>query len=166
MTEITKNTKEEFVGINQLKEKHKWQLEKFENWAEEGEWINFHTSHYDWWMFPIKASSKYGYAYSVYQDEIDQLKSDKDFIKKYLRGVELLLLSWGWELYHEKFVDRFDVDQNWFNWPIRLHKCANSLEQFGFNNELSSVKKYAKYLINQGVSFEYNNKDLSEFFKN
>ena len=33
MTEITKNTNKEFVGIDELKEKHNWQLEKFENWA-------------------------------------------------------------------------------------------------------------------------------------
>ena len=166
MEEQQSNNHKEFVGINQLKEKHHLQIENFEIWAKNRNWSEFHNSHYDWWTFPIKAPSSYGFAYSVFEHEINQLKADAEFVIKYLKGVELLMLSWGWEIYHEKLVNEPDKDQTWHGWPIRLHKCANSLEQFGFEKELKSVVKYARYLIEKGISFSYNGKDLADYFKN
>jgi cob(I)alamin adenosyltransferase len=57
-----------------------------------------------------------------------------------------------------------DSGQTWHNWPIRLYKCAKSLQEFGCITEFNSVRKYARLLIKQGVSFEYNGRDLSTLF--
>jgi hypothetical protein len=87
------------------------------------------------------------------------------FIHNYLRGVELLLFSWGWDLRNEIPIPDPAIHQHWYNWPIRLHKCAMSLMEFGFETEFNSVKKYARLLINQGVSFDYNGRDLLTLFE-
>lgn len=162
--EPLKNEHTEFVGLEALKAKQAAQLSLFEEWALNNDWLQFHFSHYDWWMYPISQPSQFGFAYVVYENEIQQLKHDPDFIRNYLRGVELLLLSWGWDLWNEIPVPEPATHQHWYNWPIRLHKCATSLKEFGFETEFNSVRKYARLLINQGVSFDYNGTDLSLLF--
>ena len=162
--ELPKNEHPEFVGLEALKAKQAAQLAVFEEWALNNDWQHFHASHYDWWMFPYSQPSQFGFAYVVYASETEALKQDSLFIRSYLRGVELLFLSWGWDLQNEVEVPEPAHDQKWHNWPIRLHKCAMSLQEFGFVREFDSVRKYARMLIRQGVSFEYNGRDLSALF--
>jgi len=163
--EQVKNKHAEFVGIQALKEKQASQLNLFEAWAQAHDWQQFHASHYDWWMFPFSKPSQFGFAYVVYESEILSLKQDPAFISKYLRGVELLLLSWGWDLKQAVPIPQPDLSQTWHNWPIRLYKCALSLQEFGYTAEFHSVRTYARRLIQQGVSFEYNGNDLSTLFR-
>lgn len=160
-----RNDHSDFVGLEALKTKQLSQLALFEEWAKNKNWEQFHSSHYDWWMFPYGMPSQFGLAYVVYESEIVALKSDTTFIQNYLRGVELLLLSWGWHLKTEEFVANKDSHQEWNNWPIRLYKCAKSLQEFGCDKEFNSVRKYANYLIKEGKSFAYNGRDLSEIFR-
>ena len=161
---LTKNEHTDFVGLKALKEKQASQLALFEVWAKSHDWMQFHSSHYDWWMFPFSKPSQFGFAYVVCESEIRELKQDPDFVRNYLRGVELLLLSWGWDLQKECGITEPDHDQSWHNWPIRLYKCAVSLQEFGYTAEFNSVRSYARLLLKQGVSFEYNGKDLSTIF--
>jgi len=162
---LTKNEHTDFVGLNALKVKQASQLALFEEWARTHEWMQFHTSHYDWWMFPFSKRSQFGFAYVIYETEIRELKKDPAFVSNYLRGVELLLLSWGWDLHKEAAIPEPDYDQSWQNWPIRLYKCAVSLQEFGYVAEFNSVRNYARFLLKQGVSFQYNGKDLSTIFE-
>jgi hypothetical protein len=115
-------------------------------------------------MFPYDKSSAYGKAYTVYEAEVLELKKDDDFINNYLRGVELLLLSWGWDLERRCFVENPGTSQCWADWPIRIYKCGCSLLLFGFDGVFQSVKMYAEYLINEGKYFWYDGKDRSELF--
>ena len=161
---LVKNEHSEFVGLNALKAKQAFQLSLFEEWVEKKDWRQFHVSHYDWWMFPYSKPGRLGYAYVVYESEIHDLKLDPDFIQNYLRGVELLLLSWGWNLQKENLITHPDIHQEWQHWPIRLYKCAFSLMEFGFSTEFNSVRKFAILLLKQGNSFEYNGRDLSQLF--
>jgi len=161
---LTKNEHTDFVGLKALKEKQASQLALFEVWAKSHDWMQFHSSHYDWWMFPFSKPSQFGFAYVVCESEIRELKQDPDFVSNYLRGVELLLLSWGWDLQKECVITEPDHNQSWHNWPIRLYKCAVSLQEFGYTAEFNSVRSYARLLLKQGVSFEYNGKDLSTIF--
>ena len=154
-----------FVGLNELINRHGLQLEQFEDWAKNREWSSFHAAHYDWWMFPIDQPSRLGFAYTVYESEIQSLKSNKVFVEHYLRGVELLMLSWGWDLYRRKEIEDPDPDQCWRQWPSRLYKCAQSLKLFGFDEELRSVINYGKLLIDRGEDFSFRGKDLSAFFQ-
>jgi len=162
--ELYKNEHPEFVGLPALKAKQKGHLALFEEWARTSHWQNFHSTHYDWWMFPYSQPSQFGFAYVVYDSEIHDLKQDPEFVTNYLRGVELLLLSWGWNLHKEALVSDPDPDQKWHNWPIRLYKCAMSLKEFGYVTEFNSVRNYARLLIKKGVSFGYNGRDLSILF--
>jgi len=161
---LTKNEHTDFVGLKVLKVKQASQLALFEVWAKSHDWMQFHSSHYDWWMFPFSKPSQFGFAYVVCESEIRELKQDPDFVSNYLRGVELLLLSWGWDLQKECVITEPDHNQSWHNWPIRLYKCAVSLQEFGYTAEFNSVRSYARLLLKQGVSFEYNGKDLSTIF--
>ncbi|MDR1169322.1 MAG: hypothetical protein LBK97_00625 [Prevotellaceae bacterium] len=162
---LKSNTDTKFVGIEKLKEKHKSQLDLFESWAASGNWADFHNSHYDWWMFPYDKSSAYGKSFTIYEAEVCELKNDAQFIQNYLRGVELLLLSWGWDLKRQCFVENPAEYQTWANWPIRLYKCGCSLQLFGFDDYFQSVRKYAQILISEGHNFLYDGKDRSLLFK-
>ena len=46
-------------------------------------------------MFPIDRSSNQGLKYTVFKDDIQQLKSDIDWLKEYRLGAILLMQSWG-----------------------------------------------------------------------
>lgn len=163
--EKTRNESAEFVGLDFLKARHAQQLEDFEQWASERDWMAFHNSHYDWWTFPYGCNtSSYGAAYAIYEYEAELLKQDEQFIKRFLRGVELLMLSWGWDLYGRCYISNPDPDQCWQNWPIRLYKCAKSLRLLGFEDEFKSVREFAIPLIEAGLNFRYFRRDCSEIF--
>jgi len=49
-------------------------------------------------MFPIDEPSRYGHAWVVYDGDVAELMRDEAYIRNYLRGVELLALSWGWNM--------------------------------------------------------------------
>lgn len=76
-------------------------------------------------------SGAYGAAYAIYEHEAQLLRQDEEFIGRFLRGVELLMLSWGWDLRGRFNVADPDPDQRWQDWPIRLYKCAKSLKLLG-----------------------------------
>lgn len=155
----------EFVGIEQIKEKQAWQLDQFQHWAENHQWGEFHRAHYDWWMFPIDQPSSYGYAWTVFEGDIAEFKEDQQFIEKYLLGVRLLALSWGWDITNRIQIANPAPDQKWQNWPIRLYKCARSLRVFGFEDYFDSMKIFAKRLMQNGVSMVYNGRDLGALFR-
>lgn len=162
---MKRNEHSDFVGIFPLMARQKRQLDDFEKWAAAGDWREIHLAHYDWWMFPIDAPSSYGYAWTVYEGDITALKQHADYIQNYLRGVELLALSWGWDLAKQDFIANPAADQRWFDWPIRLYKCAKSLQLFGFETEFESMRQYALHLIGENTPMEYNGRDLGEFFE-
>ena len=45
---MRRNESKDFVGIDRLKARHTAQVDKFEEWAQSGQWTMFHHSHYDW----------------------------------------------------------------------------------------------------------------------
>ncbi len=50
---------------------------KFKQWTQKGSWDVFHSSHYDWWAFPIdQTSGSKGNAYKV--EERDQIILEQD----------------------------------------------------------------------------------------
>ena len=51
---------------HQIKQKCKEQNIKFKIWFNKKSWDVFHSSHYDWWAFPIdQPSGSYGTAYKL-----------------------------------------------------------------------------------------------------
>ena len=161
---LRRNTSLDFVGIARLKAEQKRQLADFERWAAQKSWARIHHSHYDWWMFPIPAPSSDGLKWTVYAGDIAELKADEAYQRDYLRGVELLMASWGWDLGAQDFLPDPHPDQRWQDWPVRLYKAAVSLQAFGFDAHFASVKKYALLLIERGVGMEWNRRNLAVFF--
>ena len=158
------NTKPEFVGIKQIKAKQKSQLDQFEAWVSQNEWMQIHSSHYDWWMFPINKPSGHGFKWTVYEGEIFELKQDEVYLRNYIRGVELLTKSWGWDLFSAAIILNTHPDQRWQHWPVRLYKAALSVQLFGFDDYFNSLNKYALQLMRQGEAMTYGRYDLSWLF--
>ena len=161
---MQQNTSSEFVGIEKLKARHQEQLADFEKWASQNRWNRFHEAHYDWWVFPVNRGSSYGLAWTVYAYEVEELKKDVDYIRDYLRGVELVAASWGWDLKAQAYLSAPLPGQKWHDWPIRLYKAGQSTQLFGFEDEFSSLKAYALNLIKQGHSMNFRGEDKGWLF--
>lgn len=162
MTDPVRNTHPEFVGVEALKARQREQLAAFRAAASARAWKRIHDDHYDWWMFPIDKPSRLGFAWTVYRDEIDALRSDPAWMADYLEGVRLEALAWGWDLDRAMPVEPPDPHQGWHDWPIRLEKLTRSLEIFGCDRELASMVAFARQLADREVSFRYGSRDLKD----
>lgn len=160
-TPLQRNTDRSFVGIAELKRKQADTLALFERRAAQGDWQAIHRDHFDWWMFPIDETSQHGAAYVVYPGDIAELKQDPVYVRNYLRGVELLMLAWGWELAARRYVPQPQRGQAWSSWPIRLYKAARSLQLFGFADAFDSLKAFALDQLQRGASVRWGGHDLS-----
>jgi hypothetical protein len=158
------NTDRSFVGLSRLKERHAQQINEFEKWAAAGNWKKFHNSHYDWWTFPISRPSAYGLAWTVYEGDVAELNQDPEFVRRFLRGEELVAASWGWDLQKADHLPNPAKVQRWHRWPVRLYKAAQSAQLFGHEDVFASLKKYALALMDAGEKFEYRGHDLSWLF--
>jgi hypothetical protein len=161
---MKRNQDRAFVGIAELKRKHAEQLAQFREWESTNNWQALHKAHYDWWMFPVDEPSSYGFAWTVYEGDIAELKQDDVYMKGYEIGVEILARSWGWNIHTAKYLADLHYDQCWQNWPIRLYKCAKSLLLFGYQPQFNSMRIYARDLMRQGHSFAYS-RDITSLFK-
>lgn len=161
---LGRNTSPQFVGIARLKAEQKRQLADFERWAAQKNWARIHHSHYDWWMFPLSAPSSDGLMWTVYAGDIAELKADEAYVRDYLRGVTLLMASWGWDLEAQDFLPDLGPDQHWQDWPVRLYKASASVQAFGFDVPFASLMKYALLLIGRGIGMRWNGRDLAVFF--
>lgn len=123
-------------------------LTKFRQWAAAGDWHLFGPkhNHYDWWMFPIHTrASKPQYA--VGTGEVADLRADAEFMARYREGVELMLLSWGWDLPAGSWCNPRHPCQGWRNWSVRLAKVAQSLVVFGETELFNQVREFLIALI-------------------
>ncbi len=150
----------EFVGVEELKLYQSNQVKIFRAWAKAQDWQSFHVNHYDWWTFPIKKPSSYGFRYTLNDEAVSVLRNDPEFISNLVEAARLLLLSWGWDLESRRLIDDPEPNQAWADWPIRLYKCHDSLIIFGQRMYAESVFEFARSLRLKGKSFEYSNRDL------
>lgn len=161
---MKRNTDPAFVGIQKLKDRQREQLELFRSAARSNDWMGIHTDHYDWWMFPTDEPSSYGFAWTVFEGDVAELKQDPAYVASYLEGVELLAASWGWDLDKASHLVSLQPGQAWQHWPIRLYKAAKSLKLFGFERQFQSLKKLGQEVMNKGEKMYYH-RDLSWIFK-
>lgn len=159
------NTHPSFIGIDGLKAEHAEQIDKFQAWADTHQWQKFHHSHYDWWAFPIDKPSNHGEKYTVYEGNIAALNNDAAFVTRHKLGLELVALSWGWDIHTMTELPHPEPYQSWQDWPVRLYKMAYSAKLFGRAESFASLKTYALILMKRGVVFSYGRHDLSWVFK-
>lgn len=132
--------------IELIKEKHTEQFKKFEEWVNRGDWKMFSPeySHYDWWMFPITRPSQHGTTYSLSKEEIETLKKDSGFMQQYRKGVEWVVLSWGWDLHAKCRVKNATPKQAWTGYGVRLGKMADSLYLFCEKDLYTKLQEFFK----------------------
>jgi hypothetical protein len=153
--------------IQKLKNKHQEQIQIFEQFARQNEWYKFRpdVSHYDWWAFPIIIThpnpSSTSRAWAVTAEDIATLQHDPEFMARYRRGVQLVVLSWGWDLEHDHTIppDIRKPDQQWTGYVIRLGKMADSLRMFGEKELFRRLKTFYEqvvvpYSLSHGASID------------
>ena len=119
--------------------KAKWEMIKeecihqslqFINWDKNQKYSNFHSSHYDWWAFPVDKPSSYGEKYQITSEERSKLLLDQAFLNALRTNAILVCRSWGYDLENGKSLTTLTKEQRWQRWPIRLYKMSCSLELF------------------------------------
>ncbi|PTX99801.1 hypothetical protein DB346_18485 [Verrucomicrobia bacterium LW23] len=167
MGELKYNTNPDFAGLDVMKAKQAETCAAFQRWAAAGQWKEFHSHHYDWWMFPIPRPSQHGTRYTVYSGDIARLKQDAGYMASYRLGHELLARAWGWCLVSAEFIppDITGPGQRWSDWPIRLSKAAHSAREFGEKEILRSHCIHAAHLIGRGEYFWFNDFDVAKWFR-
>jgi len=166
-----RNTHDEFVGLPQLKEEHKQQLAKFETWAAKKQFQEFGPqSHFDWFQFPITSKSSFGFKYSVFPGDVEELKEDQEFMCNYRRGIELILWAWGWDVKNKRLVENPGKWQKYPNYDIRLRKIGQSLLLFGESEYLDSANAFVKHLhtvteLNTRTEVRYGEESVWPFAK-
>lgn len=130
---------------NEIKQLQTWQLERFEKWANEGNWQKIHDAHYDWWMFPIpRGSVGHGDRFKLSNGDVYDLKNDPEFIQNLRRGATLVLQAWGWDLQKGMEIKpaKLEKGQQWSHWPVRLGKIGDSLKLFRQEDLLNNCKSF------------------------
>jgi hypothetical protein len=129
-----------FIGKEELVSKTIQQSETFKNWAVQGQWNCFGPKeHFDWWAFPIDVNSHgYGDEFNI-APALEELRSDKQFLRAVLTNADLLMRAWGWDIVvQKKFADRYP------NYGVRLWKCGHSLHTLGMPQAFESVLHFAE----------------------
>ena len=117
---MERNLYPDFAGLQAIKAEHAAQISKFQEWARRG-YGDFHHNHYDWWAFPIDEPSSKGYRYVVKKGDIEELKKDREFMARYIQGLELLCASWGWDLNNARRLSNVNQHQRWqVSWQRNL----------------------------------------------
>lgn len=136
--------KEKLISKTELIQKqHAKFLAQFEKWAKANSFQSLNDAHFDWWIFPVNYSSgSYQDLYQLNRQEIEELKNNEKFMKDYRRGVELVLLGWGWDINTEKLVEKPVKGQEWRGYGVRLGKMSDSLHLFGENALHEKVRNF------------------------
>eukprot|EP00771_Trimastix_marina_P000881 gnl/Trimastix_PCT/1915.p1 GENE.gnl/Trimastix_PCT/1915~~gnl/Trimastix_PCT/1915.p1 ORF type:complete len:220 (+),score=24.04 gnl/Trimastix_PCT/1915:83-742(+) len=149
----TKNQHKEFCGIPTLKANMANQHRQFSQWAAHKRWSHFHSNHYDWWTYPISLRSSFGLKYSVFQEEVDELKTDPLYMQQYRECVQLGCLAWGWDLANDRPVAAPGSQQHYTGWDVRLRKMGLSLSLFGQEDLFDKVQRMVQYWHKRGTRF-------------
>lgn len=150
----------DFIGVEELLERHYQQVALFESWAESNNWAMFHIEHYDWWAFPIDKDSGFGAKYKVGSEEIKLLKENQFFTQSLSNAIALYLLSSGWDSKELEYLPDAGKNKKYKNHPIRLWKVWRSARIFDLLCLEKEVLLFANKLKQQNYNFEYGGKDL------
>jgi len=90
--------------------------------------------------------------YTVFQDDIVDLKNDEKFMKRYREGIKLLILAWGWDIEKKEFVQSPQNGQKWQQYPIRLYKAAKSALLFGEDDYFESMRLFVVQLGDENLA--------------
>ena len=69
-------------------------------------------------------------SHGLAQEDVDTLKANTQWRERYIEGVRLAALAWGWDLDKGHRVESPAVGQKWTSWDVRLAKIVRSLWLF------------------------------------
>lgn len=154
--------KDTYCGDGALLSLQKEQLHEFRQWSNLVKWDNFHSNHFDWWVFPINESSRYNKLFSVPNQNIQCLKENLNFLADYRELAGNVYLSWGWNLTSLEPLKESSVHQAWNNNSIRLYKSIKSFSLFAQIDLLRSALQFFYALGSTESSFVYCGRNLSQ----
>jgi len=163
----TRNTYPEWAGIDEMVRLQRETFDRFLRWTTESAWHKFHRAHYDWWAFPINRQSQHGYEYSVFEEEIAQLKTTPDYLDNLRELARLQMLAYGWDLDGCCSIAERGSNQRFEGGSrvARLEKCARSLQLFGLCDAFQSVQAFANLLIRKGVDMQWRNRNYADWWR-
>ncbi len=118
----------------------------FRESAANKHWNNIHRDHFDWWQFPIDDGSRPEFNLRS-EDDIRSLKADASWLHGYKESIEIMALSWGWDVKGRKKVS---IGGSWDRKDVRLAKIIRSLWLFQEVEYFLSMQEFAR-LINHDV---------------
>ena len=63
-------------------------------------WSKFHDEGpYDSWAYPSDERGTRGAMHSIFAGDVEAFRKDPLYMNSYLRGLELTMSSWGWDIY-------------------------------------------------------------------
>jgi len=136
------------ASLSKMYDVQQRQLKVFRKKAAKGRWGDIHYDHFDWFMFPIEDGSQS--QYNVLEKDVEELKSNSDWHKGYLEGVELVSRAWGWDVKKGVNVAPMEDGMGWTNWDVRLAKIVRSLWIFGEKEYFESMQKFAWFIAPKG----------------
>lgn len=117
-----------FVGVANMVRYTVLQSNLFTKWTKASDWNKYHSSHYDWWAFPIlERSSRLQFTVPDLSVHYRALVANPLWPQAVFRNVSSLLLSWGWEGSTNTAISKPGDGQRWHNWPVRLYKMGRCL---------------------------------------
>ncbi len=87
-----------------------------------------------------------GMKYTVFGNQVEELKQDGTYLKDYRLGVILLMAAWGWDMKNQCLYDNRGNQQDWTHYQVRLGKLAYSLILFQQWDLYQSVEKFVLHL--------------------
>ena len=133
-----------FIGTTQLIRQTTLQTSLFKDWITQSKWRNFWGSgeHFDWWAFPIDASSSHGDRFNV-APAIHELRENAEFLNAVLENAQLLAIGLGYVLVTGQIIDPARAD----HYAVRLYKCGRALHLWGMPQAHRAFVGCVEYLL-------------------
>lgn len=133
-----------YAGDKQLIDDQKAQVDKFKQYAEQGNWLKFHNEHFDWWTFPIdRGSIAYGERYNLAKTNIKKLRKNKEFTDSVEEAARLYTKALAWDLDKGEWIEEPDFAKGQSPdkfYGTRIWKMARSLQVLGLCDAFNSVQ--------------------------
>lgn len=148
------------ASLEDFKEAQGSRCERFRRHASNNCWDKVHAGHFDWYMFPIEDGSQR--RYNVFAGDVEDLRADAQWLKRYREGVRLVAMAWGWDV-EKKQNTEVKRGMGWTHWDVRLAKIIRSLWLFGQWDYMASMQQFARTVKPKG-GLRYGSINLDEVF--
>eukprot|EP01060_Flectonema_neradi_P034552 TRINITY_DN6090_c0_g2_i1.p1 TRINITY_DN6090_c0_g2~~TRINITY_DN6090_c0_g2_i1.p1 ORF type:complete len:257 (+),score=41.30 TRINITY_DN6090_c0_g2_i1:45-815(+) len=141
-------------------------LKMFRKCSEQKDWKVMHSSHYDWWMFPIDEHASTMNKYVLSPMDAERIRTDPNLLLKFREGVELLMAGWGWDVRTNSLIESpaTSKGQKFTGYAVRLWKAGRCMQVLQQDDYFKSLLTFARLAQKDGHSlrFSSSNKKSAE----